>query len=351
MNKKIDRDRNYDFLRVICTIAVIMIHVSSSYKNAYSDINEFGKMYTNHLLMTCIYNLIPRFAVPCFVMLSGAFIMADNRNENCRFFYAKKVKQIGIPTLLFSFGYFVYTIITNCIGGYTTREAIKIALIHFVEGRPYYHIWYMYMMIGVYFLAPFIIKVKISISEKDFTKYAFIITIWTSLSSWTSNNMFEWDLCRSFAYIGYFMMGYIIRKQTQNKKNNFVAIYCVFVGIIIELIIAKIQYNHILIGINENDEKYALILPQTPWIVFASIIIFYGISMMDFKWNFEKLSSNTFYIYLFHAGVWDIMRRMIGRYQIYIGIFSIPVCIIVVFSISYLLTKLLYGLIHCHHTT
>lgn len=47
---KSDRRGNYDLLRIICTIAVILIYVSSSYKNAYLNINEFGKSYRNNSL-------------------------------------------------------------------------------------------------------------------------------------------------------------------------------------------------------------------------------------------------------------------------------------------------------------
>ncbi len=111
------RSRNYDFLRVVCTVAVILIHVSSSYKNAYTDISAFGRLYTDNLLMTCIYNVVPRFAVPCFIMLSGAFILADDRNVEYRSFWHKKMQKTGIPALLFSCGYFLWNMFTVLYGG------------------------------------------------------------------------------------------------------------------------------------------------------------------------------------------------------------------------------------------
>lgn len=111
------RSWNYDFLRVICTIAVILIHVSSSYKNAYMDASAFGRLYTDNLLATCVYNVIPRFAVPCFVMLSGAFILADDRNANYYAFWNKKIRKTGIPTLIFSCGYTLWNMLTVLHGG------------------------------------------------------------------------------------------------------------------------------------------------------------------------------------------------------------------------------------------
>lgn len=116
---KSERNRNYDFLRIVCTIAVIMIHVSGSYKSAYMDINEFGNIYKDNLFITCVFNSVSRFAVPCFVMLSGCFILADRKNADYNFFWRKKMKKLGIPTLLFSFGYCFYQFIIEmfCSGG------------------------------------------------------------------------------------------------------------------------------------------------------------------------------------------------------------------------------------------
>lgn len=69
--QKSNRELNMDLLRIICMISVIMIHVSGTYKDAITESNVFGKLYTDNLLFTCIFNAGGRFAVPCFFMLGG----------------------------------------------------------------------------------------------------------------------------------------------------------------------------------------------------------------------------------------------------------------------------------------
>lgn len=101
------REDNYDLLRVICTIAVIVIHVSGIYKNAISYENVFGYLIEKNIVVILLYNTLSRFAVPCFVMLSGAFLLSDNRNGEYRTFYRKTVKNIIIPTLVFTVIYFL----------------------------------------------------------------------------------------------------------------------------------------------------------------------------------------------------------------------------------------------------
>lgn len=73
-----------------------------------------------------------------------------------------------------------------------------------------------------------------------------------------------------------------------------------------------------------------------PWIIVASICIFTGFSLLDIRHDYSRLASSTFFIYLIHAGIWDVLSRIIRK------IFGaegdsrvlIPMSIICVFMIS-----------------
>lgn len=117
------RESNYDLLRIISTIMVISIHVSGLYIFALTSKNSFGDFYSKNIEITCLYNVLPRFAVPCFVMISGAFIISDDRNGNCQFFYGKSVKNIGVQIIVFSILYTIYSlVIDNNTGGYKQAD-------------------------------------------------------------------------------------------------------------------------------------------------------------------------------------------------------------------------------------
>lgn len=113
-----ERESNYDLLRIISTIMVISIHVSGLYVSAFTSPNLFGEVYKNNIEITCLYNVIPRFAVPCFVMISGAFIISDQRNKNYKTFYRKSIKNIGAQIMIYSIIYFVYNITPIIRGGW-----------------------------------------------------------------------------------------------------------------------------------------------------------------------------------------------------------------------------------------
>lgn len=65
-----NRENNYDLLRCVSILAVIALHFSDQYSN-------FGDTYKTSLI---IWSKITAFCVPCFVMLSGAFTLNNEKN-------------------------------------------------------------------------------------------------------------------------------------------------------------------------------------------------------------------------------------------------------------------------------
>ena len=302
------REGNYDLLRIISAIAVIMIHVSGSWFNGtITSISESGLLIADiqSPFWICLYNSLSRFAVPCFVMLSGAFILDNDKNMEYKKFYSKSFAKIGIPTIIFSILYVFYSI-PGCFFG--EIMGIGTLLKNIVKGAPMYHLWYLYMLIGVYVLAPVVLRFKNSVSEKSFYKTAFIFCIWACISHWTGTRKLNWDMGQSFEYLGYFMAGYSIRKIGKHK-NNLKALLMIFLGFLIELCASGLEYQQMKAGISELP--YGIIGPYCPLIVPASILIFYGFTLLDIKRDFAKLSDLTFYIYLIHAGIWDFIGKLL----------------------------------------
>lgn len=334
------RENNYDLLRIISSIAVITIHVSVSYLNAITDDSILGNIYVDNIDISCLYNVLSRFAVPCFLMLSGAFILSDNRNGDYKFFYKKSLNNIGIHTIIFSILYFLYSqllAIAFVILKEGSLNELFLPIKSFLAGEPYYHMWYLYMLIGVYLMVPVAIRLKQDIGEKFFCRFTVIFLILASLSVWTSTYKLKWNIGLSFCYLGYFFVGYIIRKWSYRHKNNLKGILLFVAGILIELLMAYLRYCQL---IGKAIIKVNVIAPYCPLVVVASILIFMGFSMMNIKKDYSKISTLTIYIYLFHAGVWNLGIRVI-KSMFGISMDSrivIPVSILCVFIVSLILS-------------
>ena len=111
------REENYDLLRVICTVAVILIHVSNLFlKASFSGFTaQVGFVFEGSLLATVILDTLPRFAIQCFVMLSGAFNLDNKRNADYKYFYSKALKNIGVTAIVFSAAYMIYEVLKEIL--------------------------------------------------------------------------------------------------------------------------------------------------------------------------------------------------------------------------------------------
>jgi len=310
------RQTNYDLLRVIAMIAVIAIHVSDIWIGGFSNmISEgFSPDALVHPFAACIQNTLPRFAVPCFLMLSGAFIISNPENKHYAYFYRKSFLKIGIPSLIFTVLYFFYRLPFCFTGNDVGLPAFLILLKDMIKGTPVTPMWYVYMLIGVYLLAPVVILFKDSISEKAFHRTAFLFLMWACVSHWTTVKIrLKWDIGQSFEYLSYFIVGFSIRKLFSGQPNNKKGLLLIFLGFLLEFATAFAELHfHVLTGTPVNDLRYAIVAPFAPSIVLASTLIFAGFTLLRIPENrlIHELSRISFFVYLIHTGILDFITKL-----------------------------------------
>ena len=208
------RENNYDLLRILCMIGVILIHVSATYLNNEAVLYNAGNYNGNQTIWISLFNCIGRFAVPCFLMLTGALLLNNPKNREYKYFYKKMINRIVMPTILFTIIYFLYRVIISLFGNGDIISIIKDTL----KGKVFYHMWYMYMLFGVYLFIPIIIRFKDDIGEKKFKIVSIIFLPLAVLCLWISKFNVEWNVAKSFLELSYVMIGYIIANHFINKK-------------------------------------------------------------------------------------------------------------------------------------
>lgn len=88
------REKNLDLLRVIAAFLVVMLH--TSVRPTMVNIHQPTASFT----VANLFNAATRVAVPIFVLLSGAFLLDNQKNENFRQFYKKTCYKIVLPTFI-----------------------------------------------------------------------------------------------------------------------------------------------------------------------------------------------------------------------------------------------------------
>ncbi len=303
------RETNYDLLRVFALLAIMSLHVSSVWIDGFSAVVREGGAVESltHPLVACLWDCLPRFGVPCFLMLSGAFLLADPATGEYAAFYKKSWKKLGGLTVGFSVFYLLIKAGESLFAKENPLLAVGGAVLIL---KPYFHLWYLAMLIGVYALAPFVWRFKQTVGEKAFAKVAVVFLVLASVSGWTSGEpMVAWDVGRSFEFLGYFMTGYVLRQRV--KKSNGKGLALIAAGLVTLGLTAFAQYqSQIVRGVKEKEQLFNFVSPFSPTAVLGSVLIFAGFAALTLKRNavVEKLAGASFVAYLLHVAVWQAVK-------------------------------------------
>lgn len=143
-----DRYERLDSARWLAAVAVVLLHSAAQ---ALSDHSGYG---TSAWMAANIYDSAMRWCVPVFVMISGALLLDNTRVQALRTFYGRRMTRIVVPLVFWSVFYLVWRATFDRMDGghtgYTTW------LTKLLDGTPYYHLWYLYMILGLYLFAPFV---------------------------------------------------------------------------------------------------------------------------------------------------------------------------------------------------
>lgn len=330
------REQNYDMLRVISMVCIMLIHIGDDYGVYILEGEPFYYFSLGNICLT-----LTTFAVPCFLMISGAFILSDSKNRDFKLFYRKSLFHIGIPTLSVSALYVCYNILKLyyhiSIGMDTSDTAVKY-LGEWFRGEPFYHLWYMYMLIGIYLLVPLLVRLKESIDFKIWKRIASVSLV-SSVILWsTSSFKVHWGLEGS-VYLGYFLMGDVLRTYFSSRREKKAAgkimtgFFILFLYCIGREYLSRNGMQQYLFSFMGNFH---------PFVIVAAIIIFAGFSNLTIKGNWHNVAEKSFYMYLLHAGVIDIMYNVLP--ERWNPVCFIPVMLAVTFVVSYFASAFLVAL-------
>jgi surface polysaccharide O-acyltransferase-like enzyme len=202
MNKQNSNIAWADSLRFIATLFVIMIHVIFPVVEKYNYISIFYWQTANIIESLC------RSAVPLFVMLSGSLLLG--KKETLTTFYSKRIKKIGLPFLYWSLVYLCLAYMSAYIYGTSTENIMSWVLRSFKNGSGY-HLWYIYMILGIYLIIPYLSKMIPNLKLND---YYIFFGIWF-LSLFLNYPMIKeyfpnFDLTFFTGYIGYLLLGFFL---------------------------------------------------------------------------------------------------------------------------------------------
>ena len=338
MNKK--RELYSDILKLLSIFLVIVIHVIPLYRDKYLPINI--KCYT---LLTFV-DSITRIAVPIFFMITGTF-MLSKKNDKYSSYLKKRMPKLLIPFFLVSIFYYIY----EC-----NKAGISLSIIDFImkflNNGIKYHLWFMYTIILIYLLIPFLQILVQNIDRKKLFSLIVLIfifangfnTIYLITNRYGFGMLKAFTLPNIFTYINYLLLGYYLYTYKIDKKKKkillILSIVCILVMPILDYLITD--------GVRNDQMLVATsIFPIIPsMFTYLFVKDYYENRKPSKISNFiSKFTPCVIYIYMVHVYIIEKFEWLLNKFWVTNKFTQDVLRIIIVTIVSFIVSLLISYLI------
>lgn len=339
MNKK--RITWIELLRIAACIGVIGIHAGSQH---FRDV----PVNTSVWQVSNFYHGINRFAVACFIMISGSLYLSSKRTWDLKKLWMKNILPVASAYLFWQLFYGFYRIAVNGSPKIGSMEFFKKMMVYVSE--PYFHLWYLPMLIGLLVITPLIWEIVNSPRGKQWSQYMILLFLIFQIFTYTAGRFdLPWkehvqNLMNTVhpelvtGYVGYFVLGHYLYEYGLPKKIE--RMVCILGPVMILAGIWLCRQESLASGkatqaFYENYTIFACIWSTAVFLFFKEYV-----SKIQWSERMEKmicsLGGCTFGIYLIHAFVRDVLyRNGIDSMMMRDTILAIPFVMGLIFLISW----------------
>ncbi|MDZ4757712.1 MAG: acyltransferase family protein [Bacteroidota bacterium] len=316
-----------DNLRALATVAVVVLHVSSSI------LYEWGKVSSSDWWTGNIYDSLVRWCVPVFLMVTGALLIP--KQDTFAEIIANRIGKLIVPFAFWSLIYLINSLYIQIIQD--NEMSISQCFVYIAKSLYHgtsYHLWYIYVLLGIYLLLPTISKNLNLLSDKNLL---YIILLWMLILCLNYIPSLHFKPLAFVGYVGYAVFGFYLFKVS---INNIMAFLMLAAGLAITAY-GTFYLSNQQKGFNEMLYNY-----NTPHIAIMAAGVFILAKNETKNYNnkwFVKIrnviAQKSLGVYLIHVLILEILNKF-GIDWFYLEpLLSIPftamVCLIISTTIVY----------------
>lgn len=329
-----NREAAFDYLRAMAAFSVVIIHTCAAQWKVL-DVN------TSPWVVLHIYDMLMKFSVPVFFMISGRFLLDTSKNISSKKLL-KKGTRIMIAFVFWSAVYTALNIFRVVMGGGNLKENLKWIIVEFFSGE--YHMWFLYAIFGLYLVTPLLRKI---VESKRLTEYFLILffifgLVWPFVEKLPkvgvlfTNAGTAMTFHMTVGFTGYYVLGYYLYKYPVIKSKAIILYILGTLGLVFT--VAATFFASRKAG--KVDEEMALYL--SPCVAFTAAAVYTAFLKIFANKKISKpvqiVSKYSFGCYLAHPLFLWIFEWIGFVPTAFCTVVSVPLIAVCAMSLSLLLT-------------
>ena len=294
-----------DLIRTLGVVLVILLHASTE-PYPSGTLMQPGAVVSWWSFN--VYDSLAWIGVPLFVMLSGALLLAPGKIEPLRVFFRKRWKRIGLPFLFWGGAYFVWDFLV-------VRHVFSWNfVVHGILTGPYYHFWYLYMLVGLYLVTPILRLALARIDRRTFRYFVvlcFVGTVLLPILGLLGTLEADVYIFIFSGWIGYYLFGaYLIETRLRGRV----------LAVLLVLGVVWTAIGNYLVDLAVGARYYYLHLNSlTANVILATSAVFLLLKALGpdrFQIRFPRgnmlvsqISQNSLPLYLFHVMIIESFEK------------------------------------------
>ena len=155
-------------------MAIVLMHTLNISEILYRD--EISKAQQRAAL-TGVYCLM--WAVPVFIMVTGALLLDPKKEITVSKIFSKYILRVLLALV---FAVLVFALFDACMNGDGIGfETFTSAFVKLIEGKSWSHLWYLYLLMGLYLLLPAYRAVAAHVSDKEYRYLLIVLAVFLLL--------------------------------------------------------------------------------------------------------------------------------------------------------------------------
>lgn len=356
-----------DIVRLVAMFAVVCCHCTDPFNFYPGTSPEIGEIK----FWGAAYGAVLRPCVPLFVMITGALLLPVRESSGT--FYKKRIMRVFFPFLIWSVLYNLFPWLTGVLGveprvildffPYSGEDVMRQSLevsLGYIGGVPFnfsllaVHMWYIYLLIGLYLYLPVFSAWVAQASERA---KLWFLALWgvTLLLPYYNEfvSQYLWGSCswNSFGMLyyfagfnGYLLLGHVLRHREWSGRRLLAAGVPMFV---VGYAVTYLGFRHMTALPDCTDEMLELFFTYCSLnVALMTVPVFMCCKKIQVR--SERLRRILANLTLCGFGVYMIHYFFTGPSVVLMRLLDVPICVqipcasVVAFGVSWLLVATAY---------